>query len=78
MLIAAEFAAKIPDNVGIDEAASLPAALATAYLGLYNKRKDSRGGGAELTPFWKSSTAYAGKPFVVLGGATSVGQSGEQ
>ncbi|EIN12420.1 GroES-like protein [Punctularia strigosozonata HHB-11173 SS5] len=73
-LATAEFAAKVPDNVSLDEAASIPATLATAYLGLYSKKKDDRGGGAELTPFWQSSTAYAGQPFVLLGGATSIGQ----
>lgn len=77
-LVTAEFAAKVPDNVSLDEAASIPATLATAYLGLYNKKKDDRGGGAELTPFWQSSTAYAGQPIVVFGGATSVGQFGER
>ncbi|EIN12421.1 GroES-like protein [Punctularia strigosozonata HHB-11173 SS5] len=74
-IVPAEFAARIPDNVSLDEAASIPTSLATAYLGLYNKKSDVRGGGAELTPFWQSSTAYAGQPFVLLGGATSVGQS---
>ncbi|EIN12417.1 GroES-like protein [Punctularia strigosozonata HHB-11173 SS5] len=75
-LAAADLAAKIPDNVSVDEAASVPLTLATAYLALYNKKKPagSQGGGAELMPFWQSNTAYAGQPFVVLGGATSVGQ----
>ncbi|EIN12455.1 GroES-like protein, partial [Punctularia strigosozonata HHB-11173 SS5] len=71
-LVSAEHAAKIPENVTIDEAASVPLGLSTAFLGLYKKAGDR--GGAELTPFWQSSTAYAGQPFVAIGGATAVGQ----
>ncbi|EIN12456.1 GroES-like protein [Punctularia strigosozonata HHB-11173 SS5] len=73
-LLSADLAAKIPENVSVDEAASIPLTLATAFLALYNKKKVGQGGGAELTPFWESSTAYAGQPIVILGGATSVGQ----
>ncbi|EIN12415.1 NAD(P)-binding protein [Punctularia strigosozonata HHB-11173 SS5] len=74
-LVFADLASKIPDNVTEDEAASLPMTIATACLGMYNKNKDGQhGGGAERTPFWKSSTRYAGQPFIVLGGATSIGQ----
>ncbi|EIN12454.1 GroES-like protein [Punctularia strigosozonata HHB-11173 SS5] len=73
-LVTAELAAKIPSNMSVDEAASIPLTLGTAFLGMYNKKKDGPGGGAGLTPFWKSTTAYAGQPFVVLGGATSTGQ----
>ncbi|EIN10100.1 GroES-like protein [Punctularia strigosozonata HHB-11173 SS5] len=70
----ADLAAKIPNNISLDEAASLPVTLATAFLGLYQAGKDGQGGGAALAPFYTSPNAYAGQPFVLLGGATSVGQ----
>ncbi|EIN12423.1 GroES-like protein [Punctularia strigosozonata HHB-11173 SS5] len=73
-VVSADLAAKIPPNVTVDEAATIPLGLATAFLALYNTKRVGQAGGAELTPFWKSSSAYAGQPFVLLGGATSVGQ----
>jgi NADPH:quinone reductase-like Zn-dependent oxidoreductase len=76
-LVTADLAAKIPDNISTDEAASVPLALATAFLAMYNKKKETQGGGVELTPFWENPKAYAGQPFVVFGGSTSVGQYGE-
>jgi NADPH:quinone reductase-like Zn-dependent oxidoreductase len=75
--VTADLAAKIPDNVSTDEASSIPLAIATAFLALYNKRKDGQGGGAELVPFWENPKAHAGQPFVVFGGSTSVGQYGK-
>jgi hypothetical protein len=45
-------------------------------MGFYSANKDDVGGGAQLTPFWKFNNAYAGQPFVIIGGGTSVGQFG--
>ncbi|EIN10099.1 GroES-like protein [Punctularia strigosozonata HHB-11173 SS5] len=73
-LATAYHVAKLPDSVSVDEAASVPLGLATAFLGLYNEKKDGQGGGAGLIPYYKSTKAHEGSPIVVLGGATSVGQ----
>ncbi|EIN10098.1 GroES-like protein, partial [Punctularia strigosozonata HHB-11173 SS5] len=74
-LVTAEFAAKIPDDVSVDEAASIPLTLAVPWMGFFAKKKESGvGGGAELTPFWTSPRPYHGHPIVVIGGGTSVGQ----
>jgi NADPH:quinone reductase-like Zn-dependent oxidoreductase len=76
-LVTVDLAAKIPDNISTDEAASVPLGVATAFLGMYNKKKETMGGGAELVTFWENPNSYAGQPFVVFGGSTSVGQYGE-
>jgi NADPH:quinone reductase-like Zn-dependent oxidoreductase len=77
-LVPSDFVIKIPSNVTFDEAASMPLGIATSFLGLYGPRSDKRGGGAALTPFYEEAGKgkYAGKPMVVLGGATSMGQYG--
>ncbi|EIN05617.1 NAD(P)-binding protein [Punctularia strigosozonata HHB-11173 SS5] len=67
---------KIPSNINFDEAASIPLGLATSFTGLYAPKYDRQGGGAGLTPFYEEGGAakYVGKPFVLFGGATSMGQ----
>ncbi|KAG6827872.1 hypothetical protein H0H92_010141 [Tricholoma furcatifolium] len=64
--------AKIPSQLSFDEVASIPVAAAAAVAGLYLPQPH----GAGLTHPFDASTRgkYAGKPLVVLGGATSVGQ----
>ncbi|KAJ3504499.1 hypothetical protein NLJ89_g7905 [Agrocybe chaxingu] len=64
--------AKIPPNVSYDGAASIPAALSTAYVGLYNRPPHGAGLSAPLTPTEESK--YIGEPIIVLGGGGSVGQ----
>ncbi|TCD61761.1 hypothetical protein EIP91_007963 [Steccherinum ochraceum] len=66
-----ELVAKIPDTITFDQAATVPLALATAALGLYNA-----GNGVGLVAPWKEGGRgkYAGQPLVLLGGSTSVGQ----
>ncbi|CAA7269958.1 unnamed protein product [Cyclocybe aegerita] len=64
--------AKIPPNVSYDEAASIPAALSTAYVGLHNRPPHGAGLSAPLTPTKEGK--YTGEPLVVLGGGGSVGQ----
>ncbi|KAH9947428.1 GroES-like protein [Amylocystis lapponica] len=69
----AELTVKLPRNVSLDNAASIPGGLFTAALGLYEKPYPR--GGAGLTPPWAGGRGqYAGKPIVVFGGSSSVGQ----
>ncbi|KAF9555154.1 GroES-like protein [Agrocybe pediades] len=72
VLVRAEATSKIPENVTYDEASSLPVALTTAYVGLYN----SNPYGMELSPptSGEALNKYSGTPFVVLGASSSVGQ----
>ncbi|KAJ3512074.1 hypothetical protein NLJ89_g3733 [Agrocybe chaxingu] len=62
----------IPPNLSYDEAATLPVALSTAYVGLFNQNPHGAGFSAPLTQAEEGK--YAGEPLVVLGGASSVGQ----
>jgi NADPH:quinone reductase-like Zn-dependent oxidoreductase len=70
---------QIPDNLSFDEACTIPLGLATAACGLYQNKSD-RGGDAGLVPPWEEGGAgkYTGQPILVIGGASSVGQFGEQ
>ncbi|TFK87156.1 GroES-like protein [Polyporus arcularius HHB13444] len=74
-IIPAELTARIPDNLSFDQAASVPLGLATAVCGFYN-HFHSEAKSAKLIAPWEDggSTAYAGKPILILGGASSVGQ----
>ncbi|KDR68607.1 hypothetical protein GALMADRAFT_231255 [Galerina marginata CBS 339.88] len=62
--------AKIPANVSYDDAATIPLGFTTAYVGLYNKKPYGLG----LAPPGSKEGNYAGTPFVILGGSSSVGQ----
>ncbi|EPQ54186.1 GroES-like protein [Gloeophyllum trabeum ATCC 11539] len=75
-LAVAQFTAKIPSNISLDEGATLPTAVATAAMGLYAPINDTAPGGAGLTAPWEAGGRgkYAGKPILVLGGSSSVGQ----
>ncbi|KAH9947429.1 chaperonin 10-like protein [Amylocystis lapponica] len=69
----AELTVKLPSSVSFDDAASIPVGLFTAALGMYERPYPR--GGAGLTPPWKGGRGqYAGKPIVVFGGSSSVGQ----
>ncbi|KAH9947614.1 chaperonin 10-like protein [Amylocystis lapponica] len=69
----AELTVKLPSNVSLDDAASIPAGLLTAGSGLYAERHSR--GGVGLTPPWEGGRGqYAGKPIVVFGGSSSIGQ----
>ncbi|KAI0788269.1 GroES-like protein [Fomes fomentarius] len=61
----------IPVSLSFDDAATLPVAVGTAAIPLYNKHD------VKLVAPWEEGgkTLYAGKPAVVLGGASSVGQA---
>lgn len=65
---------QIPNGISYDEASTIPVALATAYFGLYN----SLPYGAGLPDVLDGSDGgeQGGKPLVVLGGSSSVGQLG--
>ncbi|KAG2149024.1 chaperonin 10-like protein [Suillus bovinus] len=67
----ADFTAKIPGNLGYNEAATIPLAFDTASTGLYNDNKYGLG----LTPPWVKNGIgmYSASPIVILGGASAVG-----
>ncbi|KAH9830369.1 chaperonin 10-like protein [Rhodofomes roseus] len=68
-----ELTAQIPDWMAFEEAATMPLGLATASLGLYNAYNPHTSAG--LLPPWEPTGRgrYSGKPFVALGGSSSVG-----
>lgn len=69
---------QVPSNVTLDEASTVPLALATGALALYDSKHPPRGGFA-LTPPWGADgrEKYAGEPIIIVGGARSVGQFGK-
>ncbi|KAI1797058.1 GroES-like protein [Ganoderma leucocontextum] len=73
-IVPADLAAKVPENITLDQAASVPLGLATVTLGLWGHHPDAKS--VSLAAPWEEGgeTKYAGKAFVVLGGASSVGQ----
>ncbi|TFK52217.1 GroES-like protein [Heliocybe sulcata] len=74
-LINPAFTVKIPSNLSLDEAATLPTCVATAAFGLYASINESAPGGTGLTAPWDGGRGkYAGKAILILGGASSVGQ----
>ncbi|EPT05495.1 hypothetical protein FOMPIDRAFT_83158 [Fomitopsis schrenkii] len=74
----ADVTAKIPDTLGFDEASTIPVGLDTGALGLFTPyiHPGRNFGTVGLTAPWEEGGRgkYAGKPIVVLGGASSVGQ----
>lgn len=62
--------------MNFDAAATVPSGIVSVVLAFYNQGNEQESLG--LKPFWREggSTAYAGKPIFILGGATSVGQYG--
>ncbi|KAG5637959.1 hypothetical protein H0H81_002487 [Sphagnurus paluster] len=68
----ADSAAKIPSHLSFEEAATIPATLATAFVGLYLPLPH----GVGLVPPLETANRgkYSRKSLVVIGGATSVGQ----
>ncbi|KAF8055560.1 chaperonin 10-like protein [Lyophyllum atratum] len=71
-LTIAETTAKIPAHMSFEQAATIPVAIAASVGGLYLPKPHGAGLTAPLDP--STEGKYAGKPIVVLGGATSVGQ----
>ncbi|KAI0352100.1 GroES-like protein [Trametes cingulata] len=72
----AELTSIIPPNITFEQAATLPLALVTAVLALYNQSLAPENLSLRLKPVWEpeGTTAYAGTPAFIVGGATSVGQ----
>ncbi|KAF5342021.1 hypothetical protein D9611_002056 [Ephemerocybe angulata] len=64
--------AKIPSNVSVDEAATIPVTITAAYVAFYSSKPNGLGLKAPVVPGGKGK--YSGTPVVVLGGASSVGQ----
>lgn len=63
----------------LDEAATIAVSVGTAAMGLYNKPTVKPFGGLGLTPPWEGGRGkYAGQPFLVIAGASSVGQHGQR
>ncbi|KAL6298075.1 medium-chain dehydrogenase/reductase like protein [Sparassis latifolia] len=64
----------IPYKLSFDDAALLPVSVVTAALSLFNR--DDPASSAALFPPWERSGRgkYAGKPMMIFGGTTSVGQ----
>ncbi|KZT00564.1 GroES-like protein [Laetiporus sulphureus 93-53] len=73
-LINAEVTAKVPSNVSLEQASTIPLGLATAAVGLF--QHNAKSGSVGLYPPWEEGGEgkYSGKPIVVLGGSSSVGQ----
>jgi len=67
-------ALQIPSTLSFDEAASIPSGAGAAFDGLYGDRKGS--GAKQFTAPWEDGGIdfYKGKPILVFGGSSSVGQ----
>lgn len=71
-----DFVAKIPSNLSFDEAATLPVAIATVATGFYGSKP--HGAGLTLPVDEAGKGKYSGKPLLIIGGASSLGQSAIQ
>ncbi|EIW56845.1 GroES-like protein [Trametes versicolor FP-101664 SS1] len=65
---------KMPSNLSFEAASTIPSGVATAAFPLYNEAEGALS--ARLPPPWeeRGRGKFAGKPFFVLGGASSMGQ----
>ncbi|KAH9885810.1 GroES-like protein [Cubamyces lactineus] len=75
-VVLAELTAIIPDNITFEQAATIPLALATDVIVLYNQSPAPENLSLRLKPVWEpeGTTAYAGTPAFIIGGASSLGQ----
>ncbi|KAF9218705.1 GroES-like protein [Gyrodon lividus] len=71
VLVPAEIVIKLPSNITLDQAASLPVCVATAVIPLYSPPPIGIGFKA---PWDGGRGQFSGKPALIFGGATSVGQ----
>ncbi|KAH9921177.1 GroES-like protein [Epithele typhae] len=72
-LVPAEIAAKIPEGITFEQAATIPLGLGTAFCGLWNH--DPAAKSIDFPAPWEEGGAkFKGKPALILGGASSVGQ----
>ncbi|KAL1940198.1 hypothetical protein VTO73DRAFT_9149 [Trametes versicolor] len=72
--VAAEIVAKVPKNVTIDQAASIPLGLATVATGLWGQHPQAKSAGFPAPWEEGGATKFAGKPILIIGGSSSVGQ----
>ncbi|VDB95730.1 unnamed protein product [Peniophora sp. CBMAI 1063] len=65
--------ARVPDNISVEQAATIPLGLGTAAIALYNASSTRCAG---FTAPWEAGGKgkYAGKAALVIGGSSSVGQ----
>ncbi|KAI0080916.1 medium-chain dehydrogenase/reductase like protein [Panus rudis PR-1116 ss-1] len=70
----ASLIAKVPPNLSLDQAASVPVSIGAAFIGLYGS--EWQNGGINLPPPWLEGArgAFAGYPIVVMSGSSSIGQ----
>ncbi|TBU50235.1 GroES-like protein [Dichomitus squalens] len=73
-LLPYKLVAKIPDSLAYEDAATIPTGVATAGFPLYNQNESAAS--VRLTPPWVKGGRgkYAGRPILVIGGASSMGQ----
>ncbi|KZT00561.1 GroES-like protein [Laetiporus sulphureus 93-53] len=73
-LISADLTAKVPKNMLIEQLATIPLGLSTAAIGLFHYTAKS--GSVGLYPPWEEGGEgrYAGRPIIIMGGSSSVGQ----
>ncbi|KAI0355517.1 GroES-like protein [Trametes cingulata] len=74
--VPADLTSIIPDNITFEQAASIPLALATDVLCLYNQSPAPENLSLRLKPVWtpEGQTEYKGTPAFIVGGAASLGQ----
>ena len=67
--------ARVPSNISVEQAATIPLGLGTAAIALYNTPSTRCAG---FTAPWEADGKgkYAGKAALVIGGSSSVGQFG--
>ncbi|KAI0364594.1 GroES-like protein [Pilatotrama ljubarskyi] len=75
-IVPSDLTSIIPDNITFEQAASIPLALSTDVLGLYNQSPAPENRSLRLKPVWEpeGQTAYAGTPAFIVAGAASLGQ----
>lgn len=72
------YSPQIPDTLSFEDAATIPIGVKTAQITMYNQTTEGAKNSAGLYPPWEADGRgkYAGRPLVVFGGSSSVGQSG--
>lgn len=71
-IVVADVAAKIPENISFDQAASVQVGIIPFAVALYAQQPE---GLAHLAPWIEGGNGnYAGQPIVIMGGASSLGQ----
>lgn len=71
-IVIADSAAKIPDNISFDQAASVQVGIIPFVVALYAQQPE---GLAHLAPWLKGGNGkYAGKPILIMGGTSTLGQ----